>query len=48
MTSNITDDPIVKVDLGKNWKKALDIYEQNTTGYDSKFNVSLIGHTAHQ
>ena len=48
MTSNKTDDKVVKLELGKGWKKALRTYEKETDGYDSKYQVSIIGHSAHQ
>ena len=47
MTSNKTDDKPVKLELGKSWKRALKTYEKETEGYESKYQVSIIGHSAH-
>lgn len=48
MTTNKTGDKVEKVELGKGWKKALEIYERKIEGEDNKYSVSIIGHTAHQ
>lgn len=47
MTKNHTDDKPVKVELGKGWKKALKNFNRETEGENSKYDVAIIGHTAH-
>jgi hypothetical protein len=48
MTSNKSaDEKVVKVELGHGWKKAIRNFDQDTTGEDAKYNVAIIGHSAH-
>jgi hypothetical protein len=39
---------VVRLDLGKGWKKALKNYEKDTEGDAAQYNVGIIGHSAHQ
>lgn len=48
MASNKTDAKVTKVELGKGWKKAIKNFEKETEGEESKNEVAIIGHSAHQ